>query len=175
MPEMQEPSKSTGENKGSASQSAPEPTLKFESPDLPGVRPLASTSSLAELSSNLSYASAFPVGERTFPRPPNQIWQAVKEFISQETDKIHVEDAGRRIIHGEVVRKLRPDIHRLMRPHGHYLAEVSPGVTVDTSIVKVKILASDWHTKQPVANAEALPAQFFKRLEKKLEKLSSAE
>jgi tetratricopeptide (TPR) repeat protein len=147
---------------------------RSESSRSPSLPPPVSVNLLAEFSSRLPDASYFPIGERMFTQSSAHLWRVVTELVAQETDVIHVEDGERHVIHGEVLaRGLRPRANKL-RPQGHYLVAVTPGASADTNLVQVQILAFDWQTKKPVADAAALPARFFTRLEKKIVGTSSA-
>ena len=147
--------------------------MRSESSRSPHLPSPVSVSLLAEFSSHLPDASHFPIGERMFTQSSAHLWQVLTELVAQETDVIRVEDGERQVIHGEVLaRGLRPRANKL-RPHGHYLVAVTPGASADMNLVQVKILAFDWQTRKPVADAAALPARFFTKLEKKIAEISS--
>lgn len=130
--------------------------------------PGVATASLAAISTQLPYAAAFPISEREFAVPPQQLWQAAVELLARETDILHLADAERGILHGEVLQRgLRPRAHRL-KPLGHYLALITPGPTPATSRLQLQVLAFDWRTGKPLADAAALPRRLLATLAKQL-------
>ncbi|MCS6926131.1 MAG: hypothetical protein NZ578_09560 [Candidatus Binatia bacterium] len=131
------------------------------------------TASLAALSTRLPYAAAFPVSEREFAVPPQRLWQAAAELLARETDILHLADAERGILHGEVLRRgLRPRAHKL-KPLGHYLALITPGPTPATSRLQLQVLVFDWRTGKPLADAAPLSQRLVATLVKQLSGESS--
>jgi len=119
---------------------------------------------IAVLASQLPYATQFPTREREFSLSPEQIWPRVRALIEQETEVLLQEDKARGVLHGMILqRQLRPRLHTF-KPYGHYLVEVTPGVTGERSIVRVKVLAFDWRTKRPLPRAEQLADRFLQKI-----------
>ena len=74
------------------------------------------------------------------------------------------EDKAQGVLHGTILqRHLRPRLHTF-KPYGHYLVEVTPGVTGETSVVRAKVLAFDWRTKRPIPGAEHLADRFLQKI-----------
>jgi hypothetical protein len=119
---------------------------------------------ISALASQLPYAKQFPTREREFSSSPEQIWPRVKALIEQETEVLLQEDKEQRVLHGTILqRQLSPRLHTF-RPYGHYLVEVTPGVTEGTSVVRAKVLAFDWRTKRPIPGAEHLADRFLQKI-----------
>ena len=119
---------------------------------------------IAVLASQLPYARQFPTREREFSLSPEQIWPRVKALIEQETEVLLQEDKAQGVLHGTILqRQLRPRLHTF-KPYGHYLVEVTPGVTGERSVVRAKVLAFDWRTKRPIPGAEHLADRFLQKI-----------
>ena len=119
---------------------------------------------IAVLASQLPYATQFPTREREFSLSPEQIWPRVRALIEQETEVLLQEDKTQGVLHGAILqRQLKPRLHTF-KPYGHYLVEVTPGVTGEGSVVRAKILAFDWRTKRPIRGAEHLADRFLQKI-----------
>jgi tetratricopeptide (TPR) repeat protein len=119
---------------------------------------------IAILASQLPYATQFPTRERVFPLSPEQIWPRVRALIEQETEVLLRENKAQGVLHGAILqRQLNPRLHTF-KPYGHYLIEVTPGVTGERSVVRAKVLAFDWRTKRPLPGAEHLADRFLQKI-----------
>jgi len=119
---------------------------------------------IAALASQLPYATQFPTREHEFSSSPERMWPRVKALIEQETEVLLQEDKERGVLHGTILqRQLNPRLHTF-KPYGHYLVEVTPGVTGERSVVRAKVLAFDWRTKRPIPGAEHLADRFLQKI-----------
>jgi len=119
---------------------------------------------IAVLAAQLPYATRFPTREREFSLSPEQIWPRVKALIEQETEVLLQEDKAWGVLHGAILqRQLSPRLHTF-KPYGHYLVEVTSGVTGERSVVRAKVLAFDWRTKRPLPGAEHLADRFLQKI-----------